>query len=195
MRRFVMGRLFAMLPVALIMTMPATLFAGGDVHKVNHIIVLMQENHSFDNYFGALAYAPGSPYHSPRGDDQGGGCDRDDHRCVDGLTCRVDSAGNFNCSNSNLEDDGSTVFAFHDSRRCVAPDLDHGWQNSHKEGNFSDPNNMLHSSPNDGFVRINDLSEQHDNGVESPTDDQTMAFYNQREIPFYYDLAQKFAIN
>ena len=32
--------------------------AEGDLHKVKHVIVLMQENHSFDNYFGALPYAP-----------------------------------------------------------------------------------------------------------------------------------------
>src|SRR3954467_6863379 len=73
------------------------------VHKVKHVIVLMQENHSFDNYFGALAYAPGSPYHGPRqehgyrddrrergegdGDaDDRGGCRADDHDCVDGLS-------------------------------------------------------------------------------------------------------------
>jgi phospholipase C len=31
------------------------------LQKVKHIIILMQENHSFDNYFGALAYAPGVP--------------------------------------------------------------------------------------------------------------------------------------
>src|ERR1700722_1393629 len=31
--------------------------------KVRHIVVLMQENRSFDNYFGVLPYAPGSPYH------------------------------------------------------------------------------------------------------------------------------------
>jgi phospholipase C len=31
-------------------------------------------------------------------------------------------------------------------------------------------------------------------GVEDPTEDQTMNFYTQNEIPFYYDLAQKFAI-
>src|SRR5580765_5470669 len=37
------------------------------IHKVKHVIVIMQENHSFDNYFGALAYAPGSPFHGPRG--------------------------------------------------------------------------------------------------------------------------------
>ena len=29
----------------------ATARAEGNVHKVNHIIIIMQENHSFDNYF------------------------------------------------------------------------------------------------------------------------------------------------
>lgn len=171
--------------------------AEGNLHKVKHIIVIMQENHSFDNYFGALAYAPGSPYHRPGKDtdDDRGGCSKDDHSCVDGLTCSVDSSGNFTCSNSNLDDDGSTVFAFHDSRRCVIPDLDHGWASTHHEANFNAPNNTLFQFLSDGFVRINDITEQHDNGVENATDDQTMAFYNQNEIPFYYDLAQKFAIN
>jgi phospholipase C len=46
-----------------------------------------------------------------------------------------------------------------------------------------------------GFVRVNDESEQHDDGVESPTDDDTMGFYNQDELPFYYDLAQNFALS
>jgi phospholipase C len=159
--------------------------AEGNIHKVNHIIVIMQENHSFDNYFGALAYAPGSPYHNGNG-----ACKNSDHGCVDGLSCSVDGNGNFTCSNSNLDDDGSTVFAFHDTRRCVKPDLDHGWVSTHSELNFLSPNKgfLGHS---DGFVRVNDATEQIDNGVENATDDQTMAFYNQNEIPFYYDLAQK----
>src|SRR6516225_2151101 len=62
----------------------------GDMKKVKHVIVIMQENHSFDNYFGALAYAPGSPYHTPdqdldraRDGDDSRGCSKDDHRCVD----------------------------------------------------------------------------------------------------------------
>lgn len=172
--------------------------AEGDPHKAKHIIVIMQENHSFDNYFGALAYAPGSPYHTPRRedrDDSNGGCRKDDHTCVDGLSCRVDAAGNFTCRNSNLDDDGSTVFAFHDSRRCVVPDLDHGWANTHREVNFLQPNDTLFQALMNGFVRINDKTEQIDNGVENPTEDQTMGFANQQEIPFYYDLAQKFALN
>src|SRR5437016_14574430 len=36
-------------------------FAQGGLQRVNHIIIVMQENHSFDTYFGALAYDPGSP--------------------------------------------------------------------------------------------------------------------------------------
>src|ERR1043165_7256509 len=71
------------------------------IHKVKHVIIVMQENHSFDNYVGARTYAPGSPYHGPdrqHRDDRNGrdgdrddgdrddrGCEPGDHRCVDGL--------------------------------------------------------------------------------------------------------------
>src|SRR5215467_7734852 len=173
--------------------------AEGNLKKVKHIIIVMQENHSFDNYFGALAYAPNSPYHNADrdgdrdGDDRG--CQKNDHRCVDGLSCIKDHSGNLTCFNSNIDDDGHTVLAFHDSRRCVAPDLDHGWIGTHNEANFNRPNDTLFQTLSDGFVRQNDATEQHDNGVENATEDQTMNFYNQNEIPFYYDLAQKFAID
>jgi phospholipase C len=159
------------------------------VHKVKHVIVIMQENHSFDNYFGALAYAPGSPYRHELG-----GCRKDDHDCVDGLTCKTDKSGNITCFNSNPDDNGSTVFSFHDNRRCAGPDLDHSWFQTHQEVNFLHPMDTLHHIKSDGFVRVNDITEQHDNGVETATDDQTMGFYTQADIPFYYDLAQKFAV-
>jgi phospholipase C len=164
--------------------------AEGNLQHVNHIIVVMQENHSFDNYFGALAYTPDSPYHKANG-----ACLASDHKCVDGLSCLVNGDGSLTCSNSNLDDDGSTVVAFHDSNRCVFPDLDHSWFGTHREVNFLNPNESLANFLGDGFVRVNDLTEQIDNGVENPTEDETIGFYNQDEIPFYYDLAQKFAID
>ena len=168
---------------------PKSAWADGDVHKVKHVIVIMQENHSFDNYFGALPYAPNTPYRHELG-----GCRKDDHDCVDGLTCKTDKLGTLTCFNSNLDDNGSTVFSFHDNRRCAGPDLDHSWFQTHEEINFLDPTRTLFDPRSDGFVRVNDITEQHDNGVESPTDDQTMGFYTQDDIPFYYDLAQKFAV-
>jgi phospholipase C len=170
--------------------------ADGDLSKVNHIIVVVMENHSFDNYLGALAYAPGSPYQSPRRDaDRQAPCRDDDHRCVDGLACTVDGARNYSCFSSNLDIGGGWVRSFHDSRRCVSPDLDHEWIGALHEANFAHPNLALFYSPNDGFVRQNDLTEQIDTGRESSIEDQTMAFYDQREIPFYYDLAMRFAIS
>jgi len=40
----------------------------------------MQENRSFDNYFGVLPYVHGTPYHK-----SGNSCSSTDHKCVDGL--------------------------------------------------------------------------------------------------------------
>jgi phospholipase C len=164
-------------------------FADGSLTKVNHIIIVMQENHSFDNYFGALAYAPGTPYHNGNGI-----CSATDHKCVDGLTCTLTSTGTLNCTNSNLDDNGSTVYAFHDPSRCVILDLDHSWVGTHLEMNFSNPNATLAHSLSDGFVRQNDATEQKDSG-ENPTEDETIGFYTQDDLPFYYSLAQTFAMS
>lgn len=163
--------------------------ADGNVNKVNHIIIVMQENHSFDNYFGVLPYTAGSPYHNASG-----ACAATDHKCVDGLTCTADSSGNLTCSNSNVDDDGSTVAAFHASSRCVKPDLDHSWLGTHREVNFADPNATLLKSLSNGFVPVNDATEQIDSG-ESATEDQTISYYKQSDLPFYYGLAEHFAIS
>jgi phospholipase C len=162
--------------------------------KVNHVIIAMQENHSFDNYFGVLALAQNTPYHSPA---PGKTCAQDTHpsTCVDGLTCAAHADGTYTCANSNPDVSGASVAAFHTNDYCPAPDLDHGWASSHKEGNFLAPNSMLKSSPNDGFARVNDVTEQPDKGVENATEDKTMGFYNETDLPFYYALAETFAID
>ncbi len=164
-------------------------FADGNLNNLNHIVVVMQENHSFDNYLGVLPYAPGSPYHNGNG-----ACASSDHSCIDGLTCRFDNSGNLRCANSNLDDDASTVTAFRNATRCVLPDLDHSWLGVHSEVNFENPNSTLSKPLNDGFVRQNDLTEQIDNG-ETSTDDSTISYYNQDDLYFYYYLAENFAIS
>jgi phospholipase C len=99
---------------------PTASLAQTGLKKVNHIIIVMQENHSFDNYFGALPYPPGTPYHNPSGTD---GCALSDHGCVDGLSCMTDATGSLHCFNANLEDNGSQVFSFHETSRCPAPQM------------------------------------------------------------------------
>src|SRR5262249_19427772 len=56
--------------------------ADGNLGKVNHIIIVMQENHSYDNYFGVLGYVANSPYHNAK---RSRGCNVSDNTCVDGL--------------------------------------------------------------------------------------------------------------
>lgn len=161
---------------------------SSDLSRVNHIIIVMQENHSFDNYFGALAYAPGSPYRNGNGP-----CSDTDHRCVDGLNCSM-ASGIIQCTNANSDGHGATVTTFKATSRCVMPDLDHSWVGTHREINFDDPNQALQHALNNGFVRQNDLLHQ----VALPAslaDAQTMSFCDWQDLPFYYELAQKFAIS
>jgi phospholipase C len=174
--------------LALITMLPKPARAEGDLHKVKHIIIVMMENHSFDNYLGTLPYVPKGPYHH-------GPCKKGDHRCVDGLAC-TGLYGSLSCSNSNPDAGSSPVQAFHEPNYCVFPDLDHEWADSHAEANFMSPNDALMASPNDGFVRMNDLTDQPDPlGFESATEDETMGYYTQDDLPFYYSLAGTFAID
>ncbi|HUL60500.1 MAG TPA: alkaline phosphatase family protein [Anaeromyxobacteraceae bacterium] len=179
---------------------PRVAGASGDLHRVNHVVVVMQENHSFDNYFGALPHVEGGPYHP-------GPCREEDHACVDGLTCRR-AGPELVCRNWNRDDDGSRVRAFHLRTYCPGPDLSHDWPGSHQEANDANPMLTWLASPNDGFVLVNDGvtalvpprvpdgGGQHppDAGAETPFDDATMGYYDETDLPFYYALAQTFAI-
>ncbi len=160
-----------------------TAWADGDLMKVKHIVFMMQENRSFDNYFGALPYVPGGPYHPCTGKK------RSDHRCVDGLTCEPGAGGELTCSNLNLNVAGEQIFAFHNRRICGSSGLDHGWTASHREANWSQPG-ATSESPNDGFVRQNESDNPHQD-----VDHETIGFFTQDELPFYYALAETFAIS
>lgn len=165
---------------------------AADLGKLKHIIVIFQENRSFDHYFGALPYAPGSPYHAaPRAS---GACAPADHACVDGLSCKPGARG-LACSNWNAHADGRRVYAYHAATRCIAPDLDHEWVGSHRDVNFAHPELALSQPLNDGFVMQNDTMAV-DTHRSGPADGgRAMAYYDQSDIAFYYDVAQKFAIS
>jgi phospholipase C len=151
--------------------------ADGPLTNVKHIIVVMQENHSFDNYFGVLPYVAGGPYHPAAPF-----CSADDHACVDGLTCKT-VAGALQCSNYNVQTTGPVIHSYHAASRCTNPDLDHSWLGAHRTLNFSNPNAALTHPLSNGFVRDN-------NGDTEP-----MSYFDQTDIPFYYGLAQRFAMS
>ncbi len=80
--------------------------AGTDtIPKIEHVIIYMQENQSFDHYFGSLgrgdgfSYAGGSP------------------------------------TNSNVDSGGKTVTVFHEPSTCDTISGDHGWNGTHLSWN------------------------------------------------------------
>ena len=78
-----------------------------DVTRVEHIVVLMQENRSFDHYFGHLHdYAPNLDVEQEPPD-----------------------ASNPNPPNPG----GAPVAAFHQTNLCEVADLDHSWSGTHRE--------------------------------------------------------------
>ncbi len=118
--------------------------AGTDtVPQIEHIVVVMQENHSFDNYFGTLG----------RGD---------------GFT--LDRHGR--PINSNPDPMGGYVRAFHETDTCQPGGVSQSWNASHVQ---------FDGGRNDGFVRS-------DSGVWA------MAYFDDREIPFYHSLGKTFPL-
>jgi phospholipase C len=113
-------------------------FPIGEDIPIRHFIILMQENRSFDHYFGAM---PG----------------------VEGL----DGA------QPNPHADGTPVDAFHTDEYCVA-DPHHSWSGAHHQWN---------DGANDGFVTGNDDTTR------------GMGYLTEEDLPFYYDLAQTFAMS
>src|SRR5215468_2676976 len=87
--------------------------AAGDITKINHVVVLMQENRSYDSYFGQLHFE-GQPQSAaePR-----------------------------NASNPNpLDEDAPPIRAFDQNSYCEVADLNHSWTGTHQEINGDDMN-------------------------------------------------------
>jgi phospholipase C len=144
--------------------------------NLQHIIIVMQENHSFDNYFGVLPYAADSPYHAPP--TPGAPCPVDDSLCVDGLICAGTTPQS--CANANFTgEDAAVVQAFHETTYCLDAPA-HQWLCMHQDQNLCNPNST--TVLGDGFVVVN----------ASPN---PMGYYNEVDLPYYYALASTFALS
>jgi phospholipase C len=75
------------------------------IHKIRHIVVIMQENRSFDSYFGTYPGADGIPKHACVPDPNNGGCQRPyhDHRAVNfgGPHDHIDAVKDINAGGMN----------------------------------------------------------------------------------------------
>ncbi len=138
-----------------------------DITAVNHVIVLLQENRSFDHYFGAL-----TQYRATNGYPN----------TVDGLT----PAGFINPGPLG------PVASYHTGSVCTentSPD----WLESHHEMNNAGA--QFYTNPTmDGFVSVAAGAAQYQ-GFLDTAGRRAMSYFTDADLPYYYFMASNFAMS
>ncbi len=144
---------------------------NGPLSQLNHIVWMLQENRSFDNYFGKL----------------------NEYRVAHGLPADVDGLPS-NASNPAFDKSG-TVNAFHLNTVCIE-NVTPSWDESRRDVNRDNPDSKVPLM--DGFVYSAAHFAQNENlAGRGPYADvngiRAMGYYTDREIPYYYFMATQFA--
>ncbi|MCU1272559.1 MAG: hypothetical protein JWN74_3853 [Acidobacteriaceae bacterium] len=130
--------------------------ASNGLSKLRHIIFFVQENHTFDSYFGLLG-----PYKASLG-----------------LTNDVDG---LDLNATQLTSQGQPVHPYHFQTICT-DNLNGAWSFSHTD---------LDYGKMDGFVRA--AAGMH--STIDPYGTRAMGYYDQSDIPYYYEAGARFAIS
>ncbi|MGA8087870.1 MAG: alkaline phosphatase family protein [Terracidiphilus sp.] len=163
-----------------------TVTPAGSLQSIDHVIFMLQENHSFDNYFGML-----NPYrianHWNVGDD--------------GVTYQVDGIDDKLTTISNVDNEGTAFPLFKFTSTCV-DDESSDWLSSYGDVNRY---NFLATRPiqMSGFVHdaegfANSCSSGGGSCSGSYTDltgRRAMGYYDQNFLNYYYYMASQFAIS
>lgn len=140
-----------------------------DITVVNHIIYMMQENRSFDEYFGQL----------------------NAYRQSQGLGADVDVTPS---NASELAFDHSTSFTpFHMTSMCVE-ELSSFWNESHNDWNHEAPTSA--TAAMDGYA--NSAGNNSRNSTPPGFDingQRVMGYYDDGDLPYYYFMATQFAMS
>jgi len=83
-----------------------------------------------------------------------------------------------------LNPTGPPILPRHDPGLCETSDLRHAWNGMHKEWD---------NGAMDGFTKTNAKNGSNRPDKNDPSGTRTMNFYDQRDLPFYYALYNKFA--
>lgn len=136
------------------------------INPINHIIVMVQENRSFDNYFGQLpAYWQANGFPAQQ---------------LDGLPA--------NASNPSADGTG-IVSAFHLSTECTE-NLTPSWDESHLDWNLHAPTSGTPTL--DGYV-FNAAKFASDEHLTDTAGLRAMGYYDASDLNYYYFMASNFA--
>jgi phospholipase C len=159
----------------------------GSVNSVDHVIFMMQENHTFDNYFGML-----NPYRKANGLNIGD--DGKDYE-VDGIDDKLSKV-------SNQDDEGTSFSPFKFTSTCV-DDMSSDWLASYGDVNRYDflatrtmnMDGFVHDA--EGYAKSCATSG---GGIcagnfTDMTGQRSMGYYDQGFLNYYYFMASQFAVD
>ncbi|MGB6134421.1 MAG: alkaline phosphatase family protein [Acidobacteriaceae bacterium] len=166
-----------------------TVVAAGSLDDIDHVIFMLQENHTFDNYFGML-----NPYKEANGWDKG--ADGKQY-LVDGITDENNNVRPF----SNSTDSGTVYPLFKFTSTCIDDDTS-SWLES-----YGDVSEWTYSTSRpiemDGFVHVaaayatncNDGQGQCAGSFTDFNGQRAMGYYDQTFLNYYYYMASQFALS
>jgi phospholipase C len=160
-----------------------TVVAPGSVKSINHVVFMLQENHTFDSYFGML-----NPYRQSKGLDIGD----------DGNTYEVDGIDDKLATITNKDKQGVAHKLYRLKSTCI-DDASSAWTESFGDeslGSFLTTRPILVN----GFVSNADgfATSKNDSGAPGYTDlsgDRAMGYYDEGFLNYYYYMASQFGLS
>jgi phospholipase C len=163
-------------------------------NPLKHIVFMLQENRSFDDYFGMLG-----PYRAQRLAQFGITASASD---VNGLNCADSTCSNITLYTRNdapIPD--AAVHPFHYTTACTE-NLSPSWDESHYDVDLNGTSWSATTQPGwtadpsafkmDNFLQTTTSITQ-TNPNDDPSGTRPMGYYTDADLPFYYDLATFFA--
>lgn len=166
-------------------TVTVTNAAGID--NIDHVIFMLQENHTFDNYFGML-----NPYRESHNPPWNIG-DSGNTYNVDGIDDKLNTL-------SNTDDEGQTYKLFKFKSTCV-DDMSSAWLASYGDVNRYDftttrginMDGFVHNA--EGFAKSCNSSGSCSGSFTDTTGERAMGYYDQTFLNYYYYMASQFALS
>jgi phospholipase C len=165
-------------------TATVTVSPAGSTQAINHVIFMLQENHTFDNYFGML-----NNYRRAHNMNVG---DDGNVYSVDGIDDKLNI--------SNVNDEGVSIPLFKFTSSCI-DDASSAWLESYGDVNRY---NFLTSRPivSDGFVHTAEgyakscaLSTTCSGDYTDTAGQRAMGYYDDQFLNYYYYMASQFAVS
>lgn len=155
------------------------------VNCIDHIVFMLQENHTFDNYFGML-----NPYRQANGWNKGG----------DGQIYNVDGIDDKLTTISNENDEGASFHLFKFKTTCI-DDESSAWLESYGDVNRYDfsatrsinMDGFVHNA--EGFAKTCAASGKCSGAFTDTAGKRTMGYYDQGFLNYYYYMASQFALS